>query len=195
MSVRTLPKVFLTGFMGSGKTTVGRLLARRLRVPFLDLDAEIRRHTGLTVRRIFALHGERGFRRLETETLRRLCARPGPFVLATGGGIVTRPTNIRLMLRRGLVVHLKVSSSTVLRRVGDARTRPLLAGLSDRRRLRTVRRLLAERAAAYGRHHLAIATDRLPPHRIADLLAEKIRVFPDGQGYILSRQRREGGRP
>lgn len=110
-------RVFLTGFMGSGKTTVGRLLSERLDVPFVDLDREIERRAGLTVREIFDRGGEPLFRRLEQEALATAVALPGG-VIATGGGTVTVETNRELLERSGVSVWLDPPFSVIAERIG-----------------------------------------------------------------------------
>ena len=97
--------VLLIGMMGCGKSTVGRLLAERMRLPLIDLDEEIARAAGKTIPEIFAQEGEAGFRARETAALERALAREDG-VIATGGGIVTRAENIRMMREKGFVVWL-----------------------------------------------------------------------------------------
>jgi shikimate kinase len=109
--------VFLTGFMGSGKTTVGRLLSERLAVPFVDLDREIERHAGLSVREIFEAGGEALFRRLEHEVLAGAVAEPGA-VIATGGGTITVESNLALLERSGVSVWLDPPFSLIAERIG-----------------------------------------------------------------------------
>lgn len=110
-------RIFLTGFMGAGKTTVGRHLARRLSAPFADLDAEIEARAGRTVREIFEAFGEAEFRRLEHESLRALCERPR-LVAATGGGTLTLEANQRLIREAGLSVWLHPEFATIVERIG-----------------------------------------------------------------------------
>lgn len=119
-------RIFLTGFMGAGKTTVGRCLAGQLAVPFADLDAEIEAATGLAVRDIFELHGEVEFRQLEQEHLRRLCELP-EVIVATGGGTLTVAGNPELIHRAGVSVWLNPSFSTLVERIagGGKEDRPL----------------------------------------------------------------------
>lgn len=121
-------RIFLTGFMGAGKTTVGRSLAARLELPFVDLDHEIEARAGATVREIFERHGEAEFRRLEHDTLRELCEGPA-LVAATGGGTITFEVNRELMHRAGLSVWLNPSFATIVGRIGaEGKTnRPLFA--------------------------------------------------------------------
>jgi len=110
-------RVFLTGFMGSGKTTVGRLLSERLAVPFVDLDREIERHAGMSVREIFEAGGEALFRRLEHEALAGAVAEPGA-VIATGGGTITIESNRELLERSGVSVWLDPPFSLIAERIG-----------------------------------------------------------------------------
>src|SRR5436190_23708584 len=93
---RDLPVIALLGLRGAGKTTVGRRLARRLHVPFVELDRRIEEAAGLTLDEIFALHGEDYYRRLEREALERILAERRPLVLATGGGVVMSPETYAL---------------------------------------------------------------------------------------------------
>ena len=117
----------LVGLPGSGKSTVGRAVAKRLSRPFLDFDAEIERREGMSVARLFAERGESAFRKLEYELTRELAAAP-PMVLAPGGGWVTNPDVMPLFRPPGRIIHLQISPAEALRRLSRSRVvRPLLA--------------------------------------------------------------------
>ena len=163
--------IFLIGFMGSGKTTVGRLLAQRLGRSFADLDERIARAAGMTVPEIFAREGEPAFRRRETEAL-RVAAAERRTVLATGGGAACRDENLEVMLGAGHVVALAVSPAEAVRRAGAASGRPLLDGAADP--VAAAASLLAARQPFYARAHWRIETEGRPPATIADQIAAAI---------------------
>ncbi|MGH8132725.1 MAG: shikimate kinase, partial [Steroidobacteraceae bacterium] len=117
--------VFLVGPMGSGKTAVGRHLARALGLPFYDSDAEIERRTGVDIPFIFEKEGEAGFRQREREAIEAL-TQLERIVLATGGGAVLLPENRRRLAERGCVVYLQTSVTQQADRVRHGRNRPLL---------------------------------------------------------------------
>jgi shikimate kinase len=119
--------VLLIGFMGAGKSTVSRILAERLGRATIDLDDRIAEKAGRSVTQIFEAEGEESFRELETQALATL-ADEAPCVVACGGGVVMRPQNRALLRDLGVVVYLAVSVGEALARIGDATTRPLLAG-------------------------------------------------------------------
>jgi len=123
--------IFLIGLRGSGKTTVGPLLAQRLALPFFDADAELEAKHGATIREIFARHGEPTFREFEELLLAELIAR-GPAVIATGGGVVLREANRRRMKSAGKVFWLHADAATLWQRLQadplTAQRRPNLAG-------------------------------------------------------------------
>jgi len=146
--------LFLTGFMGCGKTTVGRALARRLERPFVDLDMEIEARAGSSVREIFARGGEPLFRRLEQETLRE-AVRGHDAVIATGGGTVTVEANLELLERGGVTVWLDPPFSAIAARIGAGgkADRPLFE--SETQALELYRR----RLPAYRRADLRLAID------------------------------------
>lgn len=117
----------LVGLPGSGKSTVGRAVAKRLSRPFLDFDAEIEKREGVSVARLFAERGEAEFRRLERALTHELAAAP-PMVLAPGGGWVTIPDVMGLLRPPGRIIHLQISPREALRRLTRSRVvRPLLA--------------------------------------------------------------------
>lgn len=117
--------IFLIGPMGSGKTTIGKQLAKMLRLQFYDCDQELERLTGASVSLIFDLEGEAGFRVRESQLLEQLTARQG-VLIATGGGTVCKEENRRLLRSRGLVVYLKTSIENQLNRLDKDKSRPLL---------------------------------------------------------------------
>lgn len=117
--------IFLVGLMGAGKTTVGRLLAKRLGMKFVDSDHEIEARTGATISWIFEIEGEESFRRREVETIRDLTGRSG-VVLATGGGAVIHPENRKHLKARGTVIYLRASVNNILQRTMHDKSRPLL---------------------------------------------------------------------
>lgn len=127
-------RVYLTGFMGAGKSSVGRLLAERLAATFVDLDREIERSSGISVPRIFAERGEAEFRLLEREALRRTDVHPRA-VIATGGGVVESPDNRAWMRARGLRLWLEPSFETLLERLEGGEGRPLFGGATAAREL------------------------------------------------------------
>jgi shikimate kinase len=121
-------QLFLIGFMGAGKSTVGRLVAERIGRPFVDLDEVVETRVGRPVREIFDTEGEETFRLLETAALETLLDAE-PSVVACGGGIVLSDSNRALLSRLdGFVVYLKVTAGETLARVGADGTRPLLSG-------------------------------------------------------------------
>jgi shikimate kinase len=129
--------VYLVGMMGAGKTTVGRLLARRLKLRFLDSDHEIERRCGAAVPLIFDIEGEDGFRARESAVLAELTALEG-VVLATGGGAVLAEDNRRRLAACGAVVYLRAQPEDLYERVRQDRNRPLLATADPLARLRTL---------------------------------------------------------
>jgi shikimate kinase len=148
--------IFLIGFMASGKTTVGRLLAERLDWNFVDLDKVIEDRAGTTVADIFAGEGEAGFRERETEALEQVAKRLKT-VVATGGGAPCREENLETMLAVGRVFWLDVTPAEAVARAGKVSGRPLLDGAADP--VGAARRLLKTRKPFYARAHARIETD------------------------------------
>jgi len=137
--------IFLVGLMGAGKTTIGRMLARRLGMTFADSDHEIEARTGASVPWIFEIEGEASFRRREADMIRELTAGSG-LVLATGGGAVLNPESRRLLAERGTVVYLRASVNSILARTSHDKNRPLLQTADPRRKLED---LTAQREPLY----------------------------------------------
>jgi shikimate kinase len=134
--------VFLVGPMGSGKSAVGRQLARALGLPFHDSDAEVERRTGVDIPFIFEKEGEAGFRQREREAIEALTATPH-IVLATGGGAVLLEENRRNLRERGCVVYLQTSVTQQAERVRHGRNRPLLSAGDAATRLQDLMELRA----------------------------------------------------
>ncbi len=152
-----MTNVVLTGFMASGKTAIGRRLARRLGWDFLDTDSLIEEQQGMSVSEIFAAHGEAEFRRLERELVGSL-APERPTVIATGGGTFVHGANRRALGRLGVVVCLASSFETLVERATRSTKRPLAAGPEARDRLAA---LLDERMPSYRKADVLVETDHL----------------------------------
>lgn len=157
--------LYLSGFMGAGKSTVGPLLADRLQRPFIDLDTQIELASGRSIAQIFADDGEHIFRQLEQRALRGLNVE-SPAVVGLGGGTAIDPENRAFARANGTLVTLQVSSKVVLSRLDAASTdRPLLQGDSA---AEDVERLLSTREAAYADADVQVDTDGLTPAAVAD---------------------------
>ncbi len=163
-------QLWLTGFMGAGKTTAGKKVARILGYPFFDCDAELEREHG-SIAKIFNEAGEERFRAFESAKIADI-ARSGPAVIATGGGAVLDPGNRLAMRSQGVIVYLAISAAGVLARVGHREHRPLLGPAPD---LATITSILAQRATAYADHDLRVGVEGKPPAAVAHIIARWFR--------------------
>jgi len=164
------PTIYLTGFMGTGKSVVGKELARLLRRPFVDLDLSIESAAGSNVASLFARRGEAAFRKLERKALLRAAKRQG-VVVALGGGTLLDPRH-RAVVAKGVLVNLSCSRAELVRRLRPARaSRPLLAGGSLSAR---IGKLLSERRDAYGVADFTVSTTVNSPKAAAMIIARRI---------------------
>lgn len=153
--------VFLIGFIGCGKTTLGQAAGSRTGLRFIDLDALIEERCLMTVAQIFTRHGQEGFRRIERHTLTEAAAMTD-VIVACGGGTPCFFDNIDLMNSAGLTVRLDASEETLLRRLKAGRdSRPLLAGKSDDELARFISDTLASRMPYYSKAAASFPSDRL----------------------------------
>jgi len=164
--------VILTGFMGSGKSSVGRVLAERLACRFVDLDAEIVVAAGRSINDIFARDGEQAFRSMESACLMRVLG-GGRSVIATGGGVVMAEDNRNSIRRLGVVVNLAVSLPQVLKRLHGAVDRPLFAGSNAPNSLKL---LMDGREQFYADADIRIDTDG---KSVEDVAAEILRFLEE----------------
>lgn len=150
-------RVYLVGYMGSGKSTWGKKLARRLGYDFIDLDSVIVSETGMPIPVCFEKFGESSFRDLESAVLRSLDPIT-PTVIATGGGTPCFFDNISWMKESGVVVYLQLSAKALWQRLqrSDIATRPMLAGLSGAELLDQISTRLSERAPYYRQSHVVV---------------------------------------
>ena len=155
--------IVLVGFMGTGKSTVGKLLAQKLGFAFVDTDAQIVKEQGRTIADIFAEQGEAHFRTLETEMIRTVLLNAGQ-VVATGGGAVLAAENRDVMLEQGFVVALKADQAEIVARVRKDKGRPLLQGGVEAR----VATLLEKRRFAYDFADWIVETTGLAPEEVAE---------------------------
>jgi shikimate kinase len=161
-------RIVLTGFMGSGKTTVGPLVANLLGWRFVDVDDVIEAEAGVAITEIFVQHGEEAFREREHETIARL-AESNHLVLALGGGAIEHPKTRSLLVStpRTMLVHLEVELATTIARCsGTENTRPILA---DKTNLES---RYARRLPLYRSAHISIAVDQLTPAEVAELIVK-----------------------
>lgn len=149
--------VSLVGMMGSGKSLVGRRLARELDLPFVDSDTRVEAAAGISITEIFDIAGETKFRTMEEDAIREAVTE-GPMILSTGGGAICAPDTAELLCSRSIVVWLYAEPETLLARIGSVGSRPLL---HDGDPLETLRRLAERRKNDYGKAHITVKTDTL----------------------------------
>jgi shikimate kinase len=174
-SVSDNPNLYLMGFMGTGKSAVGRRVADHLGMTFLDSDAEIVRSEERTIEAVFATDGEAYFRRLEREFIEHGHPRTG-CVVSCGGGIVTQPGVTERLRQRGVVIVLFASVETILERVSGSRRRPLLNVDDPAAR---ISELLQGRESAYRDAGCGVSTDN---RSIEEVASHVIRVFRERAG-------------
>lgn len=178
--------IFLVGLMGSGKTTVGRLLAKKLGMRFVDSDHEIEARTGATVSWIFEIEGEDSFRRREVETIDDLTSRKG-VVLATGGGAVVHPENRKNLKARGTVIYLRASVNNILQRTMHDKSRPLLQTENRRQKIEELAR---QRENFYSEvADIIIDTGRPNVHAMVQTIMSQL-ANPDRKKNSFDRQKK-----
>ena len=169
------PNIYLMGFMGCGKTKIGSLLARSLGRPFVDTDACIVEETGLTINEIFKRSGEKGFREIEKEVIRRI-SRTEAGVISLGGGSVIMPENWEAISESGITIALSYPPEILASRLERKRDRPLLKGMSGAQRIQYIKDLLSAREPFYRRAELVLHLNReLGPQTVADMLLHYIK--------------------
>lgn len=177
---KRLPQAVLVGFMGAGKSSVGKLLAERLAAEFVDVDERIEKAEGKSIGEIFVLFGEEKFRELERSAVREAVSAPGR-VVAAGGGAFADEANRRALKAYAPVFFLDVSVESVLERLSQDRSRPLFGAGKDPRKLRE---LMEMRRPAYREADFTVSTDLRSvaeiADRVLDLLARRPRTRGEG---------------
>ena len=163
--------VALVGLMGAGKTSIGKRLAQRLGLPFVDADAEIEAAAGCTIEEIFERHGESGFRDGERRVIARLLSEP-PHVLATGGGAFMDPATRALLRERAVTVWLRADLELMLARVARRNNRPLLKAGEPRA---VLERLIAARYPVYAEADITVDSDDSPPEAMVERVMAALR--------------------
>jgi shikimate kinase len=164
VSVLGLRLIVLVGMMGAGKSTIGRRLAARLRLPFIDADSEIEAAAGMSIPEIFEVHGEPHFRDGEARVIARLLE-SGPAVLATGGGSFMREETRRRVHDKAVSIWLKADADIIMRRVRRRADRPLLQTADP---AATVGRLIAEREPIYQYADITVSSRDVPHDKIVE---------------------------
>jgi shikimate kinase len=168
-----MKNIVLTGFMGTGKSEVGKLLAKQLGFAFIDADAEIEKITGMTISDIFSSRGEPAFREIESEVILSLAGNEKA-VISTGGGAVLRQVNMDNLRKKGVIVCLEASAETIFKRTAGNDDRPLLK-TDDR--LAKIKEMLAARRPFYERADIMIDTECKSPMEISGEIIEEMRSY------------------
>lgn len=167
-------KIYLIGFMGCGKSTVSRILSRRLRVKQLEMDEILESEAHKPITEIFAQDGEEAFRRQETALLKRIAA-GDPAVVSCGGGAALRAENVEAMRQNGTVVLLQATPQTIYERVKNSTDRPVLNGHMN---VEYIASLMAKRLPCYeAAADLVIGVDELTPEQVAEMILQQLSGF------------------
>ncbi len=172
-------RIFLAGFMGSGKSTIGPILANTIGYAFVDIDRSIEEEQGKSVSAIFKEHGEQFFRELERSALERSTVKSGR-VIALGGGTLTVPENLQIVRTSGILVYLKISQDQLFRRLRRRNDRPMLAGqdgapLDDAQLRERISSLFIAREPTYALADITLQTDETRLGVTVDHLVQKLK--------------------
>ncbi|MBN1155793.1 shikimate kinase [candidate division KSB1 bacterium] len=162
--------IFLIGFMGCGKTTIGKDLAVKFNVQFIDTDVIISEKTNLSIPDIFEKWGESKFREIETQVIGSIVALP-PSIISLGGGAILSEQNRSVIFNSGLSIYLKWRVKTLFKRLADCDSRPLLSNIPQSKLLEQIMSMMNERSKYYERAHIVIPGDR---YKNINLLIEHI---------------------
>ena len=162
--------IFLIGYMGCGKTTMGKKLAARLDYKFIDLDEVLEQHTGITIAQYFKIHGEDSFRKLESEIMKKTDTTI-PAVISTGGGLPSFFNNMQWMKQHGQTVYIKLNPGVLASRLEHSKEeRPILYGKHSDELIAFIKEKLAEREVYYNQASLITDGLTLTPERLEQLL-------------------------
>ena len=164
-----MKNIVLIGFMGTGKTSTGRMLAARLGAAFIDMDQRIEEEMGMSIPAIFEKKGESFFRSREKQLVKRLSARRNA-VISTGGGTVKDPENVAMLHRDGVIICLSASIDAVLERTGRRGQRPVLDRADQGDRREAVEKLMNEREALYKQADFTVDTSELSPPQVVETI-------------------------
>ena len=160
--------IVLIGFMGTGKTSIGRNVAQKLNMEFVDTDELIEKQTGLTIPEIFSANGEDYFRRLESRIVEQVSKKEKQ-VIATGGGVVLKEENMKHLREKGFIIHLKSNPDTILRNIGGGDNRPLL---KDNPTKEKIIEMLEKRKEYYKNHDYEIDVSVLTVEEAAEKIID-----------------------
>jgi shikimate kinase len=170
--------LFITGFMGSGKSTIGRKLAGRLHVPFIDTDDEIEKRWGKSIKDIFKEDGELNFRKVEEEEILRQCHREEKAVIALGGGALISEASRKTILKCGILIYIESSAESIWRRTHHSTRRPLMPQSdSPEDHVQKIKDLMQERSQGYQTAHLKVNRDNLEAEEVVNRLIEKLQLL------------------
>jgi len=156
--------IYLVGFMGTGKTTVGKILAKKLKKEFVEMDEEIEKKEGRKIVDIFRLFGESYFRKVEKKVLKEI-ASCSNLVVSCGGGVVVDEENLKILKKTGIIICLKAIPSVIYERTKKTKERPLL-NVPDP--LKKIKELLARRAPFYAKADYFVDTSTLTPEEVSE---------------------------
>ncbi len=175
-------QIFITGFMATGKSKIGPIVANCLGRSYVDTDDLIQEVAAKTIPEIFEEDGEAAFRKIEQDCVRKASGMQNS-VIALGGGVVTHEANWETIRSTGICICLCASPETINRRVARSRERPLLDGLNEKTRMEKIRELLAEREPFYSRADLFVtSTENRKPEDTAELVVEALMKFAQETG-------------
>lgn len=169
-----MKNVILIGFMGTGKTSIGKMLATKLGCAFIDMDVLIEEQSGMSIPAMFEKYGEAYFRNKESELAVTLSERQNA-VISTGGGIVKNPANIEALRKSGPIVCLTADVDTILVRTSRRGERPVLDNADDGNRRLAIEKLLSERSAMYQQCDFSIDTSELSPLQVVEAIIRYLR--------------------
>ncbi|WP_456395193.1 shikimate kinase [Desulfurobacterium sp.] len=163
-------KITLIGFMGAGKTTIGKELAEKLNVPFIDIDKEIEKNLSLPIPEIFEKLGETFFRKTEIETFKAITTRFNNVIVSSGGGMPAFDKNMEILKENSVTIYLKADFETLWSRIKNDSNRPLVKLGKDR-----VKELFEKRKPFYKRAHMTIDTTGKTPLEIIETIEKKLK--------------------